>query len=48
MKHFGIRLTEEEYSRAKIIGLWELEQQLKPKFLEILTSQEQIYYGNNR
>ena len=40
MKHFGIKLSEDEYTRAKRIGLWELEQELKPLFLEILASME--------
>lgn len=43
MKHFAVKLSEEDYTRAKNIGLWELEQELTPILLELIASKEQKY-----
>lgn len=43
MKHFSVKLSEDEYTRAKNIGLWELEQELKPLLIELIASKEHKY-----
>ena len=48
MKHFSVRLSEEEYTIAKNIGLWELEQEITPIVKEIIASKEHKYGNNNK
>lgn len=45
MKHFNVKLSEDEYTKAKNIGLWELEQKARPIIVELITSMEQEKYG---